>query len=108
MIKGQTMKLNKMTVTELKQLRNDVDAAIRDRQKRDLKEARAAAEKVAAEYGVSLAELMKTQKVGSKSKAAPKYRNPQNTEQTWTGRGRKPQWIVDALKAGTDITALEI
>ena len=31
-------------------------------------------------------------------KIAPKYRNPANAEQTWTGRGVSPAWI-QALKA---------
>jgi DNA-binding protein H-NS len=31
-------------------------------------------------------------------KVAPKYRNPANPEQTWTGRGVSPAW-VQALKA---------
>jgi DNA-binding protein H-NS len=39
-------------------------------------------------------------------KVAPKYRNPANPEQTWTGRGVSPTW-VQALKAtGTLDTAL--
>lgn len=32
------------------------------------------------------------------AKVAPKYRNPSNLEQTWTGRGVSPTW-VQALKA---------
>ena len=32
------------------------------------------------------------------AKVAPKYRNPSNHEQTWTGRGVSPTW-VQALKA---------
>lgn len=31
---------------------------------------------------------------------APKYRNPANAEQTWSGRGKRPHWFSDALKAG--------
>ena len=31
---------------------------------------------------------------------APKYRNPANPEQTWSGRGKRPHWFNDALKAG--------
>jgi DNA-binding protein H-NS len=31
---------------------------------------------------------------------APKYRNPANAEQTWSGRGKRPRWFNDALKAG--------
>lgn len=40
-----------------------------------------------------------TKKSGLKGKpVAPKYRNPANAEQTWTGRGISPAW-VQALKA---------
>ncbi|HEY0196995.1 MAG TPA: H-NS histone family protein [Rhodanobacter sp.] len=31
---------------------------------------------------------------------APKYRNPANPAQTWSGRGKRPHWFNDALKAG--------
>jgi DNA-binding protein H-NS len=31
---------------------------------------------------------------------AAKYRNPANPEQTWSGRGKRPNWFNDALKAG--------
>jgi DNA-binding protein H-NS len=31
---------------------------------------------------------------------APKYRNPGNAEQTWSGRGKRPRWFNDALAAG--------
>ncbi|MDQ7996210.1 MAG: H-NS histone family protein [Luteibacter sp.] len=31
---------------------------------------------------------------------AAKYRNPDNEEQTWSGRGKRPRWFNDALKAG--------
>ena len=37
-------------------------------------------------------------------KGKPKYRNPDNPEQTWTGRGKKPSWLKDAL----DIEAYRI
>lgn len=31
---------------------------------------------------------------------APKYRNPADPAQTWSGRGKRPHWFNDALKAG--------
>ena len=34
------------------------------------------------------------------SPVAPKYRNPANHAQTWSGRGKRPHWFNDALKAG--------
>lgn len=36
---------------------------------------------------------------GSKgSSVAPKYRNPSDPSQTWSGRGRQPLWLAAALK----------
>lgn len=41
-------------------------------------------------------------------KVAPKYRNPANPEQTWTGRGKRPRWFSDALAQGRKETDLAI
>lgn len=39
--------------------------------------------------------LFKTKKVlGQPRKVLPKYINPENPEETWTGRGRSPAWIA--------------
>ncbi len=29
-----------------------------------------------------------------------RYRNPWNASQTWSGRGRQPSWVLDALAVG--------
>lgn len=34
------------------------------------------------------------------TKVAPKYRNPDDPAQTWSGRGKRPRWFNAALKAG--------
>ncbi len=39
-------------------------------------------------------------------KVAPKYRNPSNPEQTWTGRGVSPAWVQALKTAGTLESAL--
>jgi len=31
---------------------------------------------------------------------AVKYRDPQNPENTWTGRGRMPRWLTAVTKGG--------
>ncbi|MGD9882671.1 MAG: H-NS family nucleoid-associated regulatory protein [Reyranella sp.] len=33
-------------------------------------------------------------------KVPPKYRNPANRGETWTGRGLRPRWMVAAMKGG--------
>ncbi|SLN50201.1 H-NS histone family protein [Ruegeria meonggei] len=101
--------LEKMSRKDLLELRNNVEKALKDAEKRERKEALKAAEKAAAEFGFSLSELSEVSGGASKGrKANAKYKNPANPDQTWSGRGRKPQWIHDALKSGADISDLEI
>ncbi|CUK01004.1 H-NS histone family protein [Ruegeria denitrificans] len=101
--------LDKMSRKELLELRDQVEIAIKNAEKRDRKEALKAAEKAAAEFGFSLSDLSGTGSKPSKGvKASAKYKNPSDPDQTWSGRGRKPQWVHDALKAGADISDLEI
>ena len=33
-------------------------------------------------------------------KVRPKYRNPSDPGQTWTGRGKRPRWFAAALAGG--------
>jgi len=33
-------------------------------------------------------------------KVLPKYQNPKDPAETWSGRGKKPRWLVAQLRAG--------
>jgi DNA-binding protein H-NS len=33
----------------------------------------------------------------------PKYRNPDEPSETWSGRGKQPRWLIQALKTGHTI-----
>ena len=33
-------------------------------------------------------------------KVAPKYRNPANPKETWTGRGLQPRWLAEQVRRG--------
>lgn len=37
-------------------------------------------------------------------KVKPKYRDPENRRNTWTGRGRTPSWLANKLRFGHSIT----
>lgn len=37
---------------------------------------------------------------GVRRKVKPKYRNPIDPSQTWTGRGKRPRWYSAALASG--------
>ncbi|WP_425520343.1 H-NS family nucleoid-associated regulatory protein [Stenotrophomonas pavanii] len=36
------------------------------------------------------------------SKVAPKYRNPANPSETWSGRGRQPKWLAALVQKGKE------
>ena len=42
----------------------------------------------------------KKTKAKAKKKLAPKYVNPKNSKEQWSGHGKRPQWLVQAEKAG--------
>ena len=109
--------LKSMSRKELEKLKADVEKALTKITEKELKEARAAAEKAAAQYGVSLADLMggpapkprgRKAKSGPKTKSAPKFRNPADASQTWTGKGRQPEWYKAEIAKGTDPKSMAI
>lgn len=36
-------------------------------------------------------------------KVPPKYRNPADPEQTWTGRGKQPRWLAAEVEKGRKV-----
>ncbi len=93
--------LTTMSLDQLKKLQKDVEKAISSFEARRLAEARKALEAKAAELGVSLADILGGKPAKrAKSPVAAKYAHPENSALTWSGRGRRPQWVVDGLAAG--------
>jgi DNA-binding protein H-NS len=33
-------------------------------------------------------------------KVQPKFRNPENPAETWSGRGKMPRWLVELIESG--------
>jgi DNA-binding protein H-NS len=98
--------LDQMTCSQLLELRARVDAAIasaREARKLDLP---SILRGLAATKGKTTAEM-----VGGKPRAAEttiKYRNPADPSQTWTGRGRKPNWLGQAEKKGQKLESFAV
>ena len=112
--------LTNMTRKELEKLKSDVEKALEKAAARDLRAAKKAAEKAAAEFGYSLGDLAGgsvaaekpkrkyTKRKAAKKSGVAKYRNPDDSSQTWTGKGRQPNWFRAALAKGTDPSSMEI
>ncbi|MBD9528113.1 MULTISPECIES: H-NS family nucleoid-associated regulatory protein [Paracoccus] len=98
--------LDQMSLRELRDLRNKVEKSISTFEDRRKREALAAVENAAREFGFTFADLADVKP--ARGKVAAKYADPANPDATWTGRGRKPRWVVEALDAGKSMADLEI
>ena len=102
--------LEKLDLAQLKALAKDVKNAIATAEREQLKKARAAAEEAVKKFGLSLTHVVggsgKTQRNGASSR--PKYMNPDDPEQTWSGRGRQPAWYKSALEKGVKPDDMEV
>jgi DNA-binding protein H-NS len=61
--------------------------------------------------GLDYAELMEHTTFArrkKRGKVRPKYRNPTNPTETWSGRGRQPRWFAAAIKAGKKESSLRV
>ena len=52
--------------------------------------------------------LTRQTKTKRRRKVPPKYQNPHNQNETWTGRGKKPLWAATALLEGLTLDDLKI
>lgn len=100
--------LNNLSLKELRELRTQVERSITSFEERRRREAIAALEEAAREHGFSLNELTGGKSARRGAKIAPKYANPDDATQTWTGRGRRPHWIQAALDSGRSLDDMEI
>ncbi len=90
---------DKMSYGELTALRHRIDRIIVEKQERARSALRQEMSNLAREHGVSLDELFGRGGAG-KGSVAVKFRDPKNPDNTWTGRGRMPRWMVEATKRG--------
>lgn len=99
--------LETMSLDELKALQKQVAKAIEGYKDRERLKALAELEAKAQEMGFSLSDLLGTKKT-RKGSGIPKYRHPDDAAVTWTGKGRRPAWVNEALAAGKTMEDLAI
>jgi DNA-binding protein H-NS len=96
---ARTTDLEKMSHRELKALEVRIERLKIEKRESERAALRAKVTELAREHGFDIKELIDrgTRRNGI---VAPKYRDPQNPENTWTGRGRVPRWMAAAMKSG--------
>jgi DNA-binding protein H-NS len=96
---ARTGDIEKMSLIELKEMETRIARLViqrREEERAALKEQIAA---LARQHGFDVRELIGRGRGGNGAGAA-KYRDPENPENTWSGRGRMPRWLVAATKGG--------
>jgi DNA-binding protein H-NS len=88
--------INSSSIEELKILINKAEVAIEQKKASEIVNLRDQMFKKAKLYDMTPEEVLSFSGRKRKSIGLPKYRNPANPEQTWTGRGKKPGWLKEA------------
>lgn len=107
------MDLSNMSSADLRNLQEQVKSELKQRESQDLAKAREQILAIAQSVGMPVKDLVagvgtgnvRSSKTGS---VAPRYRNPADASQQWTGRGRQPKWVKDWVDAGKDIAGLKV
>lgn len=101
--------LNELSVAELEQLIREAGARIERLKREQYASLRRSLEAQAREAGFDVYALFGgTPAKPSKNSGEPKYRNPQNPEQTWAGIGKRPDWLRAAINAGESLESMRI
>lgn len=91
--------LKGMTLKQMLDLQVQLEDSIKEKRVEERDEIKRAVADLVERRGFSVDELYgKPGKGKGKGSVAPKFRNPDNPSETWTGRGRKPNWLVSAMK----------
>jgi DNA-binding protein H-NS len=109
---SQKLDVSTLSLVDLRALSEQISVEIAKRADSEKKALLSEFESRAKASGFTLSELLteaegkKPAKKTGKGKGgtvAPKYRNPQNSSETWTGRGRFPAWVKALKDAGGDL-----
>jgi DNA-binding protein H-NS len=99
--------IRSMSTVELWTLREEVGGVLSERilaEKRGLEERLARLDRVLADKARSAHAGTKTgQSRRPRRKyppVLPKYQNPNDPKETWSGRGKQPRWLVSQINAG--------
>jgi DNA-binding protein H-NS len=97
--------LSKLSLEELQSLARDIEIEVVSRREADRDRVLNQMRELAGSLGMTLEEVVR----GEKGKGVPvpvKYRNPDNPVLTWSGRGKRPAWVNEALASGKSLEDL--
>ena len=99
--------ISKLSVEELKRLQVEAEALIVSKKDQAIEDAYDQIVAIADGLGFSIEELLELgeqkRKKTTRKAVEPRYRNKNNADETWTGRGKQPRWLVAELEKGAKL-----
>jgi DNA-binding protein H-NS len=92
--------LEKMSFADLHKMEAQIARLKVEKQDAERNELRDKVLAMVKSHGFELADLFGRGRRRGKGTVPIKYRDPGNSQNTWTGRGRMPRWMAAATKGG--------
>ncbi|MCH9765672.1 MAG: H-NS histone family protein [Alphaproteobacteria bacterium] len=104
-----TVKVDELSLKDINSLEQELQKAkaqVRDRERKALK---AKIDKLLSGTGFTIFDIYGVGgKKRGKTVSVAKFANPDDPSDTWTGRGRKPNWVLARLKKGQKLSDFAI
>src|ERR1700750_1529516 len=105
MPKKSNFNFSSMSVDELWQLHEEISQVLSARLTSEKRELEKRLAQLRRDFDAPQGESVKnsTSERRKYPRVFPKYRNPNEPSETWSGRGKQPRWLTAALKTGHTI-----
>lgn len=101
------MDLSNMSLGDLRNLQDQIKQEMKKREQQEVQKAREQIMAIAQSVGVPLKDLISASR-GKTGSVAVRYRNPNDSSQQWTGRGRQPKWVKEWVEGGKPLDKLRV
>ena len=104
MAKSGGIDLSKLSIEELETLAKDIQNEVTTRREAERQRVFGQMRELAATLGLTLEEVARLERgKGGAGGGQARYRHPDDPNLTWSGRGKRPAWITEALAAGRSL-----
>jgi DNA-binding protein H-NS len=105
-----TTKISSLDIVDLQKVIDHAQATLVEKREESRQNLTSEVEEKIRAAGFDPAEFLGGKKPAQTpgQKMAAKYRNPENPDQTWGGRGKRPNWIQNALASGKKLDEMLI
>ena len=103
MAKSGGIDLSKLSIEELETLAKDIQTEVVTRREAERERVLAQMRELAAGLGLTLEEVVRLERGKGITAVLPRYRHPDDPSLTWSGRGKRPAWLTEALAAGRSL-----